>query len=278
MWVSDMDISIKFKLNNDISMPALGLGVYQTKRGEETINAVTWALELGYRHIDTAMIYHNEPEVGQGIVESGIPRDEVFITTKLWNSDHGFEKTLKAFDSSIKRLKVDYLDLYLIHWPQENIRKDTWKAFEKLYNDKLVKAIGVSNYTIEHLKGLLSYCEVVPAVNQVEFNTYLYQKELLEFCQSMGIRLEAYSPIARGEKLKDKKLIDMASKYKKTPAQILLRWSINHDVIVIPKSSHKERIKENSEIFDFNISEEDMKLLDSFNENFRTCWDPTNVR
>ena len=273
-----MDISSKIKLNNGVTMPALGLGVYQTKHGEETLNAVSWALQKGYRHIDTAKIYGNESEVGQAVAKSEIPRDEVFITTKLWNSDHGYDNTLKAFEGSLNRLKIDYLDLYLIHWPEGNKRKDTWKAFEKLYNEKLIKAIGVSNYTIKHLKELLSYCNIVPAVNQVEFNPYLYQQDLLEFCESKNIKLVAYSPIARGEKLKDEKLVMLSSKYDKTPAQMMLRWAIQHGILVIPKSAHKERIEENANIFDFEIADDDMESIDSFNENFRTCWDPSNVK
>jgi diketogulonate reductase-like aldo/keto reductase len=273
-----MDIKTKVRLNNGVMMPILGLGVYQTKTGEETLNAVSWALSCGYRQIDTAQIYGNETEVGQAIANSGILRKEVFITTKLWNADHGYDKTLRAFESSLNRLKTDYLDLYLIHWPEGNFRKDTWKAFEKLYNDKLIKAIGVSNYTVRHLNELLSYCNVAPAVNQVEFNPYLYQKELLEFCESNSIKLEAYSPIARGEKLKDEKLKMLSSKYDKTPAQMMLRWEIQHGIIVIPKSAHKERIEENANIFDFEISDDDMESIDSFNENFRTCWDPSNVK
>ena len=273
-----MNINTRVTLNNGVKMPIFGLGVYQTKKGSETQNAVITALNYGYRLIDTARIYDNEEDVGIGIKESGVPRDEIFITTKLWNSDHGYDKALKAFEKSLRSLQIDYLDLYLIHWPQEKLRNETWKAFERLYEEKLVKAIGVSNYTISHLKELLSKCNVPPAVNQVEFHPFLYQKELLEYCKKNNIWLEAYSPIARGKKFSDKRLIELSEKYKKSPAQILLRWSLQHDVIVIPKSSHNERILENSKIFDFELSLEDMQLLDSFNENFRTCWDPTNVK
>ncbi len=273
-----MDITSKIELNNGLKMPIFGLGVYQTKKGKETIDSVKWALEAGYHLIDTAKIYNNEADVGIAVKECGIPREDIFITTKLWNSDHGYKKTLRAFEASLNRLQLEYLDLYLIHWPQEEVREDTWKAFEKLYNDKLVRAIGVSNYTIRHLEELLSNCNIIPAVNQVEFNPYLYQKDLMLYCQSKGIRLEAYSPIARGKKLKDARLITVSKKYNKSPAQILLRWALQRDITVIPKSAHKERIIENSAIFDFAISDEDMKLIDSFNENFRTCWDPTNVK
>lgn len=257
-------------------MPYLGLGVYKTL-GEETKRAIHWALERGYRLIDTAAMYGNEKEVGEAIRESFLPREEIFITTKLWNDDHGYEKALKAFEESLERLKCEYIDLYLIHFPVEGIRNETWKALEKIYQEGLCRAIGVSNYTIKHLEELLEFCNVLPAVNQVEFSPYLFQKELLAFCKSQKIQLEAYSPLTRGKKLNDLKLVEIAEKYHKTPAQILIRWALQHEIVVIPKSSHKERIYENADVFDFNISLEDMKLLDSFNENFRVCWNPENV-
>ena len=272
-----MEITTKIKLNNGVMMPLIGLGVYQAKKGEETINSVLWALEAGYRHIDTAKIYGNEFEVGKAVKESGVNRSEIFLATKLWNSDHGYDNTLRAFESSLKSLQVDYIDLYLIHWPQEKLRNDSWRAMEKLYSEKAVKAIGVSNYTVKHLEELLKNCEVIPAVNQVEFNPFLYQKDLLKYCVSKGIKIEAYSPIARGEKLKDERLVMLSAKYDKTPAQIMLRWLIQHEILIIPKSAHKERIIENANIFNFEISEDDMEWIDMFNENFRTCWDPSNV-
>lgn len=270
-------INSKAKLNNGVEIPYLGLGVYKAKPGEETQNAVTYALEVGYRHIDTASLYGNERDVGIAVRNSSIPREEIFVTTKLWNDDHGYEKTLKACDESLGKLDLGYIDLYLVHWPVEGIRNETWKAMEKLYEEKKCRAIGVSNYTIKHLEELLEICNVVPAINQVEFSPYLYQKELLDFCNSHDIRLEAYSPLTRGRKLDDQKLVEIAGKYEKTSAQILIRWALQHEVIVIPKSSHKERIIENADVFDFEISQEDMEKLDSFNENFRVCWDPTNV-
>jgi diketogulonate reductase-like aldo/keto reductase len=273
----ELSISGKKKLNNGTEIPYFGLGVYLTQAGDETINAVKWALEAGYRHIDTAKVYGNEKEVGIALKESGIPRSEVFITTKLWNTDHGLESALKAFDNSLQTLGTDYIDLYLIHWPGTQKRGESWKALEKIYKEGRCKAIGVSNYTIRHLKELLDMCEVVPAINQVEFSPFLYQKELLDFCNKNNIQIEAYSPLARAKKLKDARLIEIAKKYSKTPAQLLIRWSLQHNLVVIPKSARKERIIENSGVFDFNISEQDMERLDSMNENFRVAWDPSTL-
>ncbi len=271
----ELSLNGKIKLNNGTEIPYLGLGVYLTQAGDETINAVKWALQAGYRHIDTAKIYGNEKEVGIAIKESGIPREDIFVTTKLWNNDHGFEPTLKAFDKSLRDLNLEYIDLYLIHWPGTAKRGESWKALEKIYKEGKCKAIGVSNYTVRHLTELLDMCEVVPAINQVEFSPFLYQKELLDFCVEKGIQLEAYSPLARAKKLEDERLVELAKKYSKTPAQILIRWSLQHNLVVIPKSSKKERIKENASVFDYNISDEDIVKLDSMNENFRVAWDPS---
>ncbi len=272
-----MDINSTVKLNNRGEMPQFGLGVYKATPGEETQLAVKWALESGYRHIDTATFYANERDVGVAIKESEIPREEIFVTTKLWNGDHGYEKTLRACEESLEKLQLEYLDLYLIHWPVENLRGKSWEALEKLYQEGKCQAIGVSNYTVRHLEELLGQSEIVPAVNQVEFSPYLYQKELLEFCNSHKIQLEAYASLTRGRRLGDPRLIAIAGDYKKTPAQLLIRWALQHGLIVIPKSVHKERIKENAQVFDFEIFQEDMKELDSFNENLHLCWDPTDA-
>jgi diketogulonate reductase-like aldo/keto reductase len=261
-------------LNNKVKMPILGLGVYQAEKGEETQQAVLEALKAGYRHIDTAAIYGNEEDVGIAVKKSGIPREEIFVTTKLWNGDQGVENTEKAFNKSLQLLDMEYVDLYLIHWPVKELRKESWQVLEELYQAGKCRAIGVSNYTIRHLEELSKYAKIVPAVNQVEFSTFLYQKELLEYCHGKGIQLEAYSPLTRTVKLKDKNIIKIAKKYKKSSAQIMLRWAIQHQVIVIPKSVHKKRILENSQLFDFEIQDEDMKFLDSLNENMRLCWDP----
>ncbi|OOV46729.1 aldo/keto reductase [Leptospira kirschneri] len=264
-------------LNNGISMPILGLGVWKTKSGKECKEAVLNALEAGYRHIDTARIYDNEEDVGQAIRESGIPRKEIFITTKLWNADQGPDKTRKALENSLDKLGIDFVDLYLIHFPVTSKRMDSWKELEKVYHDKLCKAIGVSNYTITHLGELLKDSQITPAVNQVEFHPFLNQIHLLEYCKKHKIQLEAYSPLAHGQKIEDPTISKIAQKYDKTPAQILIRWAIEQKIVVIPKSTQKKRIIENSKVFDFAISEEDMKILNSLDENFRTCWDPSEV-
>jgi len=273
----EIRIDTTVKLNNGVQMPIFGLGTWQTRKGKETQEAVLQALNVGYRLIDTASMYGNEKDVGEALRKSGLPREEVFITTKLWNSDHGYDKALAAFEESRKKLGLDYVDLYLIHWPVEGLRSESWRAMEKLLGEGKCRAIGISNYMTWHLEELLSHSSTTPAVNQVEFHPYLYLKELLDFCQSHDIQLESYSPLTKGVKLDDPKLVDIAKKYSKTPAQILIRWVLQHGVIVIPKSSHKERIEENAHVFDFTISEEDMNALDSFHQNFRSSWDPSRI-
>jgi diketogulonate reductase-like aldo/keto reductase len=272
----EISIETKVKLNNGVGMPIFGLGTYQARKGEAR-EAVLQALEVGYRLIDTASMYGNEEDIGEALRKSGLPREDVFITTKLWNSDHGYNSALAAFEESRKKLVLDYIDLYLIHWPVEGLRNETWKAMEKLLEEGKCRAIGVSNYMIWHLEELLSHSSTIPAVNQVEFHPYLYLKDLLDFCHSHDIRLESYSPLTKGEKLDDPRLASLASKYSKTPAQILIRWVLQKGVIVIPKSSRKERIEENADVFDFTISPEDMNALDYFHLNLRTSWDPSRI-
>jgi len=272
-----LTIGSKVKLNNGVDMPVLGLGTFKTARGKETRDAVIHALRTGYRLIDTAAVYGNEEDVGQGISQSNVNRKEIFVTTKLWNDDHGYDKTITAFDRSLKRLNLKYIDLYLIHWPLGKIRNETWKAMEKLLSDGRCRAIGVSNFMVWHLRELLDKTEVVPAVNQVEFSPYLYQQELLEYCSEHGIRLEAYSPLTKGQKLSDPRLVEISTRYSKTPAQVLLRWALQKDTVVIPKSVRRQRIIENADIFDFEIDDHDMEMLDSFNINLRTGWDPSTV-
>jgi len=269
-----MNIKTIAKVNNGTKIPILGLGVWQISAGKVCEGAVSAALEAGYRHIDTAAIYENEESVGNAIKKSSIPREEIFITTKLWNDDHG--NVEKAFNESLKKLQLDYVDLYLMHFPVPK-RNSSWKILEKIYKSGKAKAIGVSNFTIRHLKELLENSDVIPAVNQVEFHPYLYQKELLDFCNEKGIKVEAYSPLTHGKKLNDRRLLEIAKKYNKSAAQVLIRWCLQHRLIAIPKSSKKERIMENSSVFDFEISKQDMKKLDGFNENLRTCWDPTDA-
>ena len=264
-------------LNNGIKIPYLGLGAYLLN-GKEAVNAIHWALEAGYRHIDTARMYNNEKEVGAAVKSSGIPREEIFITTKLWNDEHGFDRARKACFKSLERLGLDFIDLYLIHWPGGGEREETWRALESLYDEGVCKSIGVSNYTINHLKGTLAKANIIPQINQVEFSPFLYQRELLEFCIDNKIQLEAYSPLGKGEILNNSRLKEMAIKYSKSTAQILIRWCLQHNIVVIPKSANKGRIIENASVYDFEISSEDMKILDSFHRNLRVTWNPEGVR
>lgn len=261
-------------LHNGVKMPWFGLGVYLTKAGEEVENSVRWALQHGYRSVDTAKLYDNEEGVGKAIRESGIPREEVFVTTKLWNTDQGYDNALRAFDASRKRLGMEYVDLYLIHWPGTRLYKETWKAFEKLYKDGFVRAIGVSNFNIHHLEDILADCEFVPMVNQVEFHPYLTQADLLAYCQSHQIQLEAWSPLGRGKVLADETVVRIAEAHRKTPAQVLLRYDLDKGVVTIPKSVHENRIRENADIFDFELTTEEIATLDSLNRNERVGPDP----
>ena len=265
------------KLNNGVDIPLLGLGVYQSPPGKTTQDAVRHALKCGYRLVDTARVYGNEQDVGLALRESGLPREEVFVTTKLWNSDHGYDSTVRACEESLRRLGLKYLDLYLVHWPVSGVRNESWKAMEKMLRDGKCRAIGVSNYTINHLNDLLASSNTIPAVNQVEFHPFLYQQKLLEYCQGHGIQLEAYSPLTRGERLNHPKVVEIAKEHGRTPAQILIRWAVQHSVVAIPKSVRNERILENSRVFDFTLSTNEMNALDSLNEDFRTCWDPSNL-
>ncbi|HVY47747.1 MAG TPA: aldo/keto reductase [Minicystis sp.] len=265
------------KLNNGVEIPQVGLGVFRAAAGEETRRAVRWALEIGYRHVDTARVYGNEQDVGEAIRESGVPREEVFVTTKLWNSDHGKDKAARACEESLKRLGFDYVDLYLIHWPQEGLRRESWKALTKLLESGKCRAIGVSNYTIRHLEEVLSTSDVVPAVDQVELSPFLHQKKLLDFCEKKKIVVEAYSPLVKGKRMQHPTVVKVAQKVGKTPAQVLIRWSMQHGCVVIPKSVKKERIDENFGVFDFALDVDDMRLLDESDENLLTSWDPTYV-
>lgn len=264
------------KLSNGVTISVLALGTWKST-GRKVKEAVKTALDVGYRHIDTAKIYGNEREVGEAIRESGIPREELFVTTKLWNGDQGYEKGKKAFEESLENLGFDYVDLYLIHWPEPRTRQESWKALEELYTAGKCKAIGVSNYTIKHLEEVKTYAKIMPMVNQVEFHPFLYQKELLEYCQKNTIQLEAYSPLAHGEKIKNMVLSEIAAAHGKSNAQVMLRWSLQHGNVVLPKSVTPERIKENFDVFDFELTAGEMAQIDALNEDFRTCWDPSEM-
>ncbi|MDX3187868.1 aldo/keto reductase [Streptomyces sp. MN03-5084-2B] len=264
------------ELTNGVRMPQLGYGVFQVP-DDETATAVKAALEAGYRSIDTAAVYGNEKGVGQAIAESGIARDELFVTTKLWNSAQGYDSTLKAFDESMAKLGLEQLDLYLIHWPTPARDKylDTWKAFEKLHADGRVRAIGVSNFQPAHLERLLDAADVAPAVNQVELHPYLQQRELREFDAKHGIATEAWSPLAKGGSLLgDPVVAELAVKHSRTPAQIVLRWHLQLGNVVIPKSVTPSRIEENFDLFEFTLTEEEMESLTPLDRGERTGPDP----
>jgi diketogulonate reductase-like aldo/keto reductase len=264
------------ELKNGVEIPYLGFGTYRIQ-GEAAYQAVLEALRVGYRHIDTAAIYRNESQIGQAIKDSGIPREEIFVATKLWNDDQGFDKTLRAFEKSLSQLQSSYVDLYLIHWPVPEKRLQSWRALQEIYVQQKARAIGLSNFLIRHLKELRSSSDVLPAVNQIELHPFLYDKELIDYCESSEIAVEAYSPLTKGRRLSDSRVTAIAQKYEKTPAQLLIRWCLEHDWIVLPKSRHPQRIHENADVFDFEISAEDMQILDSLNENLHTGWDPTDV-
>lgn len=263
-------------LNNGVKMPWLGFGTYKLEEENITINSVKEALKTGYRHIDTASFYDNEKAVGTAIKESNVPREEIFLVSKVWKTDQGYEKTLKAFESSIKKLGTDYLDLYLIHWPSK-MQKETWKALEKLYKEKRIRAIGVSNFTVNQLKNLMEDAEIMPAVNQIEFHPKLIQNRLIEFCKNKNIQLEAWSPLMRGNVFKIQLLKDLSLKYEKTIAQIILKWNLQMGFVTIPKSTTPSRIKENADIFDFKLTIEDIGKINSLNEGLRIGSDPDKV-
>jgi diketogulonate reductase-like aldo/keto reductase len=264
-------------LNNGVAIPQVGLGVFQTKEGAEVERAVDAALEAGYRLIDTAAIYGNEVGVGKAIKASGLPREEIFITTKLWNAHHAYEDALRAFDESLDKLDCGYIDLYLIHWPlpMEGKFTQAWKALEELYTSKRVRAIGVSNFKPHHLETLLGEAETVPAVNQIELHPLLQQQATRAYCMEHGIAIESYSPLMQaGEALEHPVITNLAQKYGKTTAQVILRWHAQSGFIVIPKSVKPERIRENIALFDFALSEEDMRAIEGMDRDQRIGADP----
>jgi methylglyoxal/glyoxal reductase len=256
------------KLNSGFDIPLLGLGTFRAE-GKEVVTAINEALAVGYRHIDTAMMYHNEKEVGRAVRESGIDRSELFITTKLARDGQGYRETWQAVEASLENLGLDYIDLYLIHWPVESVLHETWKAMREIAQKGLSRSVGVSNFTVRLLEDLKTESDFVPAVNQVEFHPFLYQKDLLAYCHKEGTHLEAYSPLTRGKKLDDPRLVKIAEKHHKTTAQILLRWNLEHGVVTIPKSVTPSYIRENAALYDFALDQEDMAVLNDMDENLR---------
>jgi diketogulonate reductase-like aldo/keto reductase len=271
-----MNLTSTIKLNNGVEIPRLGLGVFRVPDGDSTADSVRWALECGYRHIDTAAVYENETGVGRGMRESGINRSEIFLTTKVWNDDMRANNVRDAFKKSLSLLDTDYVDLYLIHWPVAGKYIDSYKVLEELYAEGRVKAIGVSNFQKRHLDDLLSATKIIPAVNQIERHPWLTQEPLISYCRNLGIEIEAWSPLGGtgGSLLQEETLKEIAAKYGKTPAQIIIRWDLQQNVIVMPKSTHKDRIRQNSDVYDFELSTEDSSLLDNINMNKRTGADP----
>ncbi|MBG9787877.1 aldo/keto reductase [Brevibacillus laterosporus] len=267
-------------LHNGTKMPWFGIGVFKVEEGSELVSAVKSAIKHGYRSIDTAAIYGNETSVGQaiheGIQETNLPREDLFVTSKVWNADLGYEATLAAFETSLDKLGLEYLDLYLIHWPVKGKYKEAWRALEKLYKDGRVKAIGVSNFQIHHLEDLMEEAEIKPMINQVEFHPYLTQKELITFCRAHDIQMEAWSPLMQGQLLDNPVLQEIANKHSKTVAQVILRWDLQHGVITIPKSTKEHRIVENASVFDFELTKEEMDRIDALNQNHRVGPDPDN--
>lgn len=263
-----------FTLNNKSEMPYFGLGTFQSNDGEEVRNAVRYALNTGYRLIDTASFYDNEKGVGEGVRESDIPREDVFVTTKVWNDDQGFEQALKAYDRSLDKLGMDYVDLLLVHWPVSGKFKDTWRAFEKIYAEGRVKAIGISNFLEVHLDQLLPDVKVMPMVNQMEFHPYLIQQSLLDRCARHNIVYQAWSPIMHGKVFGIEVLKEIGHKYGKNEAQVVLRWDLQRGVATIPKSAVKERIEQNAQIFDFELTDNDMKAINALDHNHRLGYDP----
>ncbi|MHA6480833.1 aldo/keto reductase [Paenibacillus sp. strain BS8-2] len=267
-------------LNNGVSMPRVGLGVFQVEEGQELVDAIRSAVRTGYRSIDTAAIYGNESSVGEGIrqalADNSLSRDQLFVTSKVWTADMGYEETLAAYETSLRKLGLESLDLYLIHWPVAGKIQDTWRAMEKLYKDGRVQAIGVSNFQVHHLQELLETAEIKPAINQVEFHPRLTQKPLLAFTREHNIQLEAWSPLTQGQLLQNETLQRIADRHRKSVAQIILRWDLQHGVVTIPKSTKQHRIDENASLFDFSLSNAEMAEIDAMNQNKRVGPDPDN--
>jgi diketogulonate reductase-like aldo/keto reductase len=270
--------STTLKLNSGALIPQVGLGVWQTPSGATTRQAVRAALDLGYRHVDTARIYGNEADVGAGLLASGVPREQLFVTTKLWNDDQGYDRALRAFDASLKRLGLEYVDLYLLHWPVAGQRLDSWRALERLHEEGRARSIGVSNFLVPHLDELLAHAKHIPAVNQIELTPFLQRRDTRALCQQHGIVVEAYSPLTHGQRLDHPVVAEIARRVGRSVAQVLLRWSLQHGHVVLPKSARPARIAENGALFDFVLDDGAMKELDALEEGLVTGWDPASQR
>ncbi|HEX7632887.1 MAG TPA: aldo/keto reductase [Candidatus Saccharimonadales bacterium] len=268
-----------YTLNTGKKIPAIGFGTWEIKSEDDAKQAVLTALEAGYRLIDTAKIYGNETGVGAAIRESGIPREELFVTTKLWNDDQGYERTMAACEVSLQKLGLDYLDLYLIHWPATSKRHSAWKAMEELHKNGVIKAAGVSNYTVDHLKDLQSQSDLAPAVNQVEFHPFIYEQQqaVLKYCQEQNILIEAYSPISRLGSNTPTEVTDIAARLKKSPQQVVLRWCVQQGTLPLPRSTNPDHIRSNLEIFDFELTDSDMTALNTISDGERVTWDPAGM-
>ncbi len=271
-----MTDQLYMKMNDGYKIPVVGLGTWKSEPGEATYKAVLDSINAGYRHIDTARAYDNEADVGRAVQDADINRKDLFITTKLWNRHQGYDEAIEACEKSLARLGCDYIDLYLIHWPLKDKRNESWRALIELQKKGLCRSIGVSNFTIDNLKELEDKFEVIPAANQVEFHPYHYQKDLLEYCNSKNIIIEAYSPLVHAKRMDEERLVAISEEIGKTPAQILIRWAMQRGMVVLPKSVNESRIIENFAVFDFEISDSLMKRLDDLDERYVTCWDPHN--
>ena len=258
-------------------MPLLGLGVWEAHSGKETFNATLYALQSGYRHVDTAQMYGNEIDVGDAFRASGLKREEVFLTTKLWNSDHGYDAALRAFDNSLKRMKLDFVDLYLIHWPSRGSNLQTWRALDRIRQEGRSRSIGVSNFAPKHIKELLEKGNTRPVVNQIELNPFQQQQTIVSFCLQEKIHLTGYCPLVRGHRFNDPNIRRVAKETRKTAAQVMIRWALQRGQTVIPKSVRPQRIEENADVFDFNLSASQMEILNGLDQGFRNCPDPLGM-
>ena len=274
---SQLKIDSRVTLSDGNRMPLLGLGVWDAKSGKETYDAVIHALETGFRHIDTAEMYGNEKDVGSAVIDSGLAREEIFITTKLWDSGLGYDHALNAFDASLRKLNLEYVDLYLIHWPEKGSRQEIWSAFERIKKEGRCGSIGVSNFAPKHLKEVLNNADVPPAVNQIEMSPFLQQQGISSFCRNKNIHLTGYCPLARGNRFNNPILYMLAEETNKTAAQVMIRWALQSGHTVIPKSARPQRIEENADVFDFKLSEDQMKMLYGLEEGLRFCPDPLGL-